>query len=472
MTTRFLSKPTEEPTLNAVPLVLPLNRPQYVPSAETLISALAWEVLDYVDGRTSVGRKYQVVDRTSTKTKGEETRPTGDALVRFGLALTEAGISHELEGNVVPKAFLNSIAGVRPTRAKVQAASPMTPALALLQDTTGMTGLANPVNYAAILEAMFAMGSPSTEGDGSTMASRWLSAARRRVDTDSVLARVDASFVELYGEYRERPQADRAEVESLRGAYPNSPFGWLHDSWVKLTSDEWVDALPPRVWIDWATTTLRMGLAFGFLWEAERYRSVLQGILSNRALADALDMDQPELLPWPAAYLPPSSRSVRPAMRRRIDEGGRLRNVMARWAMAAGDPSGRGWASNSQFLNEAKAALSENSRPSALKNVYETVFYALVRRDQSDHYGLLVPRGTNVTLLDPGTEWVAMVAGLAAPAPGASNHVGRIVEELARLGLRPPVSELVRLLESAGLARGSADADHGVRVASPFGEGE
>lgn len=470
--TRFLSKPTEEPTLNSVPLVLPLNRPQYVPSAETLISALAWEVLDYTNSHPGVGRKYQVVDRTSTKAKGEETRPTGEALVRFGAALSAAGVNHELEGNIVAKAFLNSVAGVRPTRAKVQAASPMTPALALLQDTHGMTGLANPVNYAAILELMFAMGAPSTESGGLTMASLWLSAAKRRVDTDSVLSRVDAAFVDLYGNYENRTQTPRAEVDILLGAYPDSPFGWLHDAWVKLTNDEWVDALPPRVWIDWATTTLRMGLAFGFLWEAERYRSVLQGILSNRSLADALELAQPELLPWPAAYLPPTSRSVRPAMRRRIDEGGRLRNVMARWATAQGGPSGVGWVTNSQFVDEAKAALSESSRPSSLKNVYETVFYALVRRDQSDHYGLLVPRGTNVTLLEPGTEWVAMVAGLAASSPGASTHVGRIVEELARLGLRPPVSELVRLLESAGLARGSADADHGVRVASAFGEGE
>ena len=456
--------------MSATPLILPLNRPQYVTSGETLISALAWEVLSYSNtSGHEQGRRYQVIDRTA-RTK-QQTRPSGAALNEFAKALESAGIVHEAAEDVVAAAFLNSIAGVRPARAKFQAASPMTPGLALLQDVIGMTGLPHPVNYAAILETMFVLGAPTSEASSTTMASLWLAAAKKRVAIDPLLALIDRAFQTLYGAYEERRQAER-DVEHLRGAFPQSPFGWLHDTWLKLTSDEWVEALPPRVWVDWATTTLRMGLAFGFLWEAERYRGILRTSLTGATGPQPPTARNPELLPWPPAYLPPSSRSVRPSMRRRIDEGGKLRALIEIWVKREGEETQAQWLVEPAFLEDAQRALAENSRPNSLKNVYETVFYALARRDESDHYGLLVPRGTNVTLLDPGTEWVAMVAGLAGPGPKASTHVGKVIEELARLGLRPPVSELVRLLEAAGLARGSADADHGVRVASAFGEGE
>lgn len=455
-----------------VPLLLPLNRPQYVPSAETLISALAWDILEAEAGYgPSSGRIYQVVSSNPDTKHAGQTRPEGDSLVSFARHLEDGGLRAEgaLSPKMVATAVLNGIAGVRPTRAKVQAASPLTPALALLQDSVGMTGVKNPVNYASILETMFVLGAPEGGSTG-TMAGHWLAAARRRLAADVLLQRIEKAFVETYGGYSEKDQGLK-DAEHLRGAFRASPFGWLHDSWVKLTSDDWVDALPPRVWVDWATTVLRMGLAFGFLWEAERYRAIFRAASEGQTQFSDLMTEAVELLPWPASYLPPATRSVRPAMRRRIDEGGHLRILFANQIEQTNDATGA-WLDSAHFITAANRALTDSSRPSSLKNVYETVFYSLVRRDESDHYGLLVRRGTNVTLTEPGTEWVAMMAGLTSAGPGRSTQVGRIIEELSRLGLQPPLPELVRLLEAAGLARGSADADHGVRVANPYGEGE
>lgn len=453
--------------IKRVPLLLPLNRPQYVPSSETLISALAWEVLRSDEGYSgSSGRRYLATASKDGDTTAGQTRPSdGDLLIGFAQALHKGGLAGE-EGHhvLVAEGVLNSIAGVRPTKAKSQAASPMTPGLALLQDTVGMTGLKNPVNYASILETMFLLGS-ADGGKGPSMAQRWLRAAYRRKESDPLLQIIDDAFIDAYGSHSEKNQT--LPPEDLAGLLPNSPFGWLHDAWVKLTSNDWVDALPPRVWVDWATTVLRMGMAFGFLWEAERYRMMVQ-LAAGGAGDPTHPLPEPvELLPWPASYLPVSTRSIRPAMRRRIDEGGQLRILLAEEINNRQDGSGV-WVKSEEFLRRAEEAVNDPSRPSTLKNVYETVFYSLVRRDASDHYGLLVRRGPNYTLVQPGTEWAAMIAGLSADGPGKSTYVGRIMGELARLGLRPPLPELVKLLEAAGLARGSADADHGVRVDTPY----
>lgn len=460
-------------TQETLPLVLPLNRPQYVPTSETLISALAWEVLRCDGGQApDSGRRFQLIDdKQDSVASSGQTRPAGPALIDFAQTLGEVGIQRDekLDADTVASAVLNSIAGVRPTRARSQAASPMTPALALLQDSVGMTGMGNPVNYASILETMFLLGAPTSAAED-TMARLWLKAATGRLEIDPLLRRIDQAFSATYGGYYQIEQRPTGN-EALRGLLPNSPFGWLHDSWLKLTSDAWVEALPPRVWIDWASTVLRMGLAFGFLWEAEHHRSLYRSLANGHDLTQVVSPESsPELLPWPPSYLPPSSRSVRPAMRRRIDEGGHLRILMAEELKRGSDPSV--WSRSNDFFESATKALQDSSRPGTLKNAYETVFYSLVQRDEADHYALLRSRGTNVTLIEPGTEWVAMVAGLTASGPGQPTRVGLIIEELHRLGLRPPVPELVHLLEAAGLARGSADADHGVRVANPYGEGQ
>jgi len=46
--------------------------------------------------------------------------------------------------------------------------------------------------------------------------------------------------------------------------------------------------------------------------------------------------------------------------------------------------------------------------------------------------------------------------------------VATLMLNLEELGLRPEAGDLIRLLEKAGLARGSADADRGVIIESAF----
>lgn len=449
-------------------IILPLNRPQYVPSPEVLISALAGSVLRFEDSEfDSIGRRYLGPEKPNGAAKTIRTCP--DDLPRLDESLKLAGLQHDVPHAQVAAAVVRSISGVRATHSKGQAASPMSPALALLQNPVGMTGSGQPPNFAGILETMFQLGSAQPSAG---MAALWLRAAEARLDVDPVVRAIDRAFSSYYGPYVRRPDATPAvSPAASHFVLVNSPFGWLHDAWVKLTSDGWVRALPPRVWADWATTVLRLAMAMGFLWECQRYSRICHAVLTGAA--DPASAGVPptgspfELIPWPDSYLPVSSRNVSSILRKRTDDGGRLRALLTDQG-----PEGLGAKHDELTSPEAKdkirRALASREQPRYLQNLYETVVYSLLRRDQGDHYGLLAPRGNAYRLVDPGTEWIAMIASLAAEGPGSETHVGRLVEELARLGLHPSLPELIGRLEAAGLARGSADADHGVRVASAY----
>jgi len=116
-------------------------------------------------------------------------------------------------------------------------------------------------------------------------------------------------------------------------------------------------------------------------------------------------------------------------------------------------------------------AISSSRRESSGNNLWEATKYALLARGTSDqnpdYYGVLHANGRYLTV-DPGTEWVAVVASLACEVPGGATDVGTVLDSLEKLGMRPELSDLVALLERAGMARGSADADRGVMVESAF----
>ena len=445
-----------------------LNRPQYVPTPETLISALAWEVLEYDDSSLNdIGWRYLGEAKPQGRPPIRLSMPA-ESMASLGVALREAGFQHERPEEEVAQAVANAIAGVRPAKGRSRAASPMTPALALMQNPEGMTGARNPANYASILEALYCLGASD---EHARVADLWLKAAESRISIDPVLNAVNGAFSDIRAKYV-RKAASPAEATCAAEGWQQTPFGWFHDVWGRLTSADWVSALPPRVWTDWATTVLRLALAMGFLWECERYIRVCRAAIAGDEAPSRAGLpgpDQPfELIPWADASLPPSSRNVRAIIRRKLHEGGRLRRILVNAEDARGTGDLDDTLRGEEFRRQVRNALNERDNPRYLQNLYETVVYSLLRRDLADHYGLLANRGNAIAVINPGTEWVAVVASLSAGAPSSETHVGQVAWDLARLGLQPRLPDLIGLLEAAGLARGSADADHGVRVDSAF----
>ena len=60
------------------------------------------------------------------------------------------------------------------------------------------------------------------------------------------------------------------------------------------------------------------------------------------------------------------------------------------------------------------------------------------------------------------------MASIACGNPGGEANLRELNAQLNQVGLHPPVHDLIHLLEIAGLANGSADADEGVRIQSAY----
>lgn len=468
---------------DSIPLTLPLNRPQYFPASEVLVSSLVWGTGDWAYADQEVrGSRFQ--RRGPHKSGIVETTPEApEEVAAFADALRKGGLQTQAPDKTLVTSVIKGVTGVTSQKAKAIPASPMTTHLALAQSLRGVLGVNNPPDVGGILESMYLLGDVhGVAGDGpSPMADRWVRAATHRLKDDLVLAAADAAMatsVDLVDGGPTNKASSRSSHALWAGHLENSPFAWLHTNWSKLTSQEWVAALPPRVWTDWCTTLLRMGMAFGYLFENHWFEAVGRSILTDDdgdAAAGALNFSQP-LLNWPGSRLPVSSRNVKPEIRRVVAKGalvrahlqGHFEKDFAGLSLREALAEVKG---NADVRHGVRDAMSGRSWPGACKNMYETILYSLQQRDASgevDYYGLLRQHGHRYSVIQPGTEWIAVVASLSCDEPGGETNVGKVLESLGRLGLRPELMEIVQALESAGLAQGSADADHGVRVRSAY----
>jgi hypothetical protein len=141
--------------------------------------------------------------------------------------------------------------------------------------------------------------------------------------------------------------------------------------------------------------------------------------------------------------------------------------------------------SESKSLSECLAAMKKDSElrtklASALNlekgadsgpgsNLWEAIRYTLLVREAGDFYGFFKGRGSRYLFAEPGSEWVAVMASLSSSHPGRTTDLGSVSRKLGQLGANPHPNDLLKFLERAGLARGSADADLGVIVETAFG---
>ena len=474
----------------AHPLILPLPRPEYPSAPELLLSSLAWRAyrlsgLDDHDGKPVALAYRRDTQRQSRTLAFRATEPAGEQIVDWEASLRSAGIDWPDEAaRVVGPCVAESIAGIRAAKAKGQAAIPMTPHLAMLQNARGLTGKRNPANYGQIIEQLHALGG----NHGASASSKWLSATRMRLESDPLLAAIDKAAADLLP--APIAQRDPEAVAAPLSMSGDTPFGWFVDAWDKLTSPAWVEALPARRWSDWATAAIRLAVGMGFLWEASWYESLARLIVGPEAEIEALrDDGEPwerlvrgrlrELLPWQSDAESVSVRDVAPVVKERIRRGGAARTVLAN--RLPDTPSADYWddvlglARDEDAKSELQWAMSPRSGHSP--NTTEAVRYVLMTREESgshaDHYGMLVGRANNRYLLvQPATELLAMLASLAASGPLASGNgatsLGAISDQLRRLGLQPSLGTLVAHLERTGLTRGSADADQAVVVSAAY----
>ncbi|MDE8588346.1 hypothetical protein [Arthrobacter sp. NQ4] len=462
-------------------LLLPFNRPEYFSVPEALLSALAWDAYDIasdVQGPKPVGLMYKADPKETQYLSLRPTKPEGASAEALGHSLKKLALNTAASDILLGDAVASSVMGIRIEKTGNQPSSPMTPALALMQDPRGVLVKKGPPDFASIIESLFTVGH-GRGGPAASATQLWLRAADQRLDLDPLLKIIDTSMMSTVFQDRcIRRESFPVSGDSVDwcGFYPDTPYEWFAKSWAALTSKEWVEALPARVWVDWATTVLRLAMGLGFLWEYAWYEAVGNAIIQD-SVPDTFEELRTMVrspLPWQSSRSSISVRDVGSTIKWRIARGERIRKSLKERLNERG-----GQQEAIQFLRDAAGSDFRRSltaevadKKEAGKLVWETVKYGLQVRESSgpftDYYGILKTRGRRYLIIDPGTEWIAVVASLTCGTPGSQCNVGDVLRDLTILGMRPELGDLVSLLERAGMARGSADADHAVIVESAF----
>ena len=463
-----------------------MNRPEYAALPETYISALVWNRYaiaskDDAGARRKPAIVYRKRRGKSSKLEFYETDPIKGSMENWVKALNNSDIEVDDDDQHLGTATAKAICGIYVTEATSQAAVPVTPNIALLQDRFGMMSKQNPADIGMITEQLFAIGQVSDSPHPSkTAADLWVIANEYRMQHDSLLKGLNDAATVLFPFpviSREQHFGQLKPVDF--GNWDRTPFHWFLDSWKKLTSEQWVLALPARVWVDWATTVLRLAYGLGFLYESLWFEQIARKILAGEDMRmQTLLRGIDEVLPWAPRNAPQSIRNVAAQINRPVKRAQSARKEIVNWLnqnpieKLTYDEATKLMKSDADLKSRLELALKSRSENS--KNTTEAIRYSLLTREtvgeNADLYGLLRSVGPSkrVIIVDPAPDWITVVASLCCPKPGTSVALGQIQKSLHQMGLKPTRDDLVSLLERAGMSRGSADADQGLLVQSAY----
>ncbi len=518
-------------TLSANDLVLQLVAPYNAPVMEVWLASLVGRTVVGVDGNWKDPMVYDVFDGELNRVGGRATRvmmPNPSEKERWDQWLTaiRTEFIERLNIDIAPDVLALALAeelkgkksrgrGDQTKRRNIVAAIPLVPASATLQNQPGVVGSFQYNDYDLVIEQAFALGRLADEEGKDSAGGLLMSAMTQIISSDQflgplnsaiakgILASFDDSVRRIGGDLWVGSNALPSRVEPSphmlihRGTA--TPFHWFNRSWNALMSEPWIDALPPRRWVDWSIAVIRLGIGMGLLWTNRWYEEIARIVVNKDIPLDSdmefLDllksqMQDVELLRWPDWHESSANRNVKSQFDQSFRRGMNASFVISdselreeRKSLSISDylTMLRNDHARISQLESALASNFEGNR--SVRNLRYTAMDLLAARVQSksgddpegaDHYSLLrhAGRGKGESLtFEPTTEIVAVVASLACGTPSRAATLGDVARELASLGLRPTVSELRRHLERAGLSRAVADASLQVEVRSAFGGG-
>ena len=328
-------------------IILPLDRPEYVGLNETFISALAWRIASIeVDGKEwpepKTGLAYDssspradtsyIFNREFRESDLWVSSLEESGLMTHGADLPLSAIAESFRGAESKKGFNHSVV-------------PLTPSLALCQNTIGALRRPRPHNLGQIIEQIYALGKPNGEAhDGKSAAGQWYQAMEWLLERDEFLQVIDQAVRRsVFPEGHKlviNPEKSADDLLSTcvipSGFGGDTPFGWFRESWDLITSKEWVDHLPVRRWIDWSLTILRAAYGLSFLWEMAWYESIATTVRDGSYSKDFTQEDliskvsKRPLLDWANREKPISYRSITQATRASILRGVNIRKNSGR----------------------------------------------------------------------------------------------------------------------------------------------
>lgn len=204
---------------------------------------------------------------------------------------------------------------------------------------------------------------------------------------------------------------------------------------------------------------------------------MLSGNCQAVDINDFLLKDSPLLL-WLNPSEKISSREVSSLIKHHVTIGDQARLELAKVELDENDYKGKDLESIVKLIREKLHGHPNrfeeifNGNRDSGGNTLETIKYALTCRSESgddkDFYSLFSRHGNRYLVVEPGAEWIVVVAAMSAGKPGTPTTLGQISKDLRLLGLQPDRTVIVKELERAGLATTSPDSDDALEVISAF----
>lgn len=496
-------------------VIFPLNRPEYPKIPELFQSSLAWGIARSTglahtrltsDGEKKEGLVFQKIQESTGKTISiRETFPSSDyGLLAWEDRLSDAGfaVQNGKIGVELAASLLESIEAIRPVKSKASSTVPVVPAASYLQDPVGLHAKANPPNFYEIIEQIYRLGSPVGH-TGLGAAACWYSAitsSEEQVFFDRFSKALenwvvsDLRLVESMPSKNALPETTYTPPVWLAKA--DTPFSWFHQAWLSFCDPAWRSALPRRRWSDWASCLLRTGIGLAYLWESWFYQSLGRLLLDPATSAErakVLLTNPDPLLEWRVDDIGLASRDVNTRIRRLVADGLACRDILSRiveenshnapdkanapggvWHGEDGLEKFVIWLSGVLTIaqREEIAEAFGNNPVGGAKNTIETITFSLQTRkelgSEADYYGLLARRSRRFLVVNPGLEWIVVIASMTAGLPRSETTLGKLKRDLKKMGLGFPRNRLVSELERVGLSRSSHDADDAIVVRTGF----
>ena len=484
-----------------------LNRPEYPPSPDGLLSSLVYPIVSETlspiskDDQNDTWIAYKWLTDTN-RDRVRETRPslaTNEDALAFCQLLKSNGLVIDPNDDASTehaRAFLDSIRGVTGNNAKSEITVALSPSISALQDRRGIFAKRNPPNYDRIFHQLGSLGKGTSLPAGS-LGKEAVSALEGpgAGNVTQLLERV----------FKARASGNGPSVTARTASHVPTwitkvptPFSWFSDSWESLCGGNWIDRMPSRRWCDWASCVLRTAVGMGFLWEATFYLRLGRSIIDQDEKTSAEDAEKftlgsgTPLLKWLSPTRRVTERSINESLVSVIGKGHAVKEAIHKALFEEEDLPGTpaDWNEDPEalrnFIEEAwtkiekhpsrRGAIASALATSVIKgtanNTHETVRYSLLQRRQSgreaDFYYLLKTVSRRFLVVDPGQEWLVVVASLAAREAGGRVTLQEVNDDLQLLGLSPGRQQLTSLLENCGLARSFRDAEQAIEVAAAF----
>lgn len=487
------------PTLDAL---LSLPRPEYAKQTELVLVDLLWRspgtrlgAERALAGLSAVPREGQATRRLVLE-KLKRTNNLVTATAPWAREAAQQGIfANPAHADLFSAAMLNSVAAPRSQRDHSKTCAPVHRGSIPLQTLAGAVNKNAPPNLAKAVEVMSQLGGAGHEGAAGTL----LAAALDQGGDDLpsrffdhvapvVWAREGNENLPAWPGALSLTAAPAAGGDhGLAGLCASGPQGWFWKRWNDLLdpASGWRGALPDRRFVDWATCLARTGLAMTYLWEAAAFRA-LRDVCLEPGEATWVQFrsmfDSPALLAISPRATPAAEKDIKGLLDVGLGDGYHARAAVAD-ASEPDDLRGLsldldgGWEAAALLLHNLGIQQKDAYRDprQAPKTLKEFVRYLMLARvagsagaDEADLYYLArTDRGGRVWV-EPGPEWMVVVASLATGGPGGQCTLQDVMADLRLMGVSVERATLVDLLEGAGLTQDSPDADDAIVINSGF----